>query len=141
MNPEEIELPEELSLEEAKGRVGFEILVPAYLPEGCEFSHAVAYNTSETTPEGQAYEAVILTYIKGEESISITEAVYEGQTPESAIMDSAEDISVNGKDGKYLVFGDMKILRWEIGNIDLSLSASLEKDELLKIAESIRENA
>jgi len=141
MDTEEIELPEELSLEEAKGRVGFEILIPAYLPEGCTFSHAMAYNTSETAPEGQAYEAVILTYVKGKESISITEAVYEDQAPESAIMDSAEDISVNGKDGKYLVFGDMKILRWKIGNVNLSLTASLEKDELLKIAESIQENA
>ncbi|NLN44277.1 MAG: DUF4367 domain-containing protein, partial [Methanosarcina sp.] len=39
-----------------------------------------------------------------------------------------------------LDLGDMKILTWKIRNVDLSLTASLEKDELLKIAESIREN-
>ncbi|WP_269848343.1 LolA family protein [Methanosarcina horonobensis] len=64
MDLEEIELPEELSLKEAEERVGFEILIPEYLPEGCEFSYATAYNTSETTPEGQAAEKVVLTYKK-----------------------------------------------------------------------------
>ncbi|MFA7034899.1 DUF4367 domain-containing protein [Methanosarcina mazei] len=33
----------------------------------------------------------------------------------------------------------MKILTWKIGDIDLSLTASLEKDEMLRIAESITE--
>ncbi len=140
MDPGEIELPEELSLEEAEERVGFEILIPEYLPEGHEFSHATAYNTSETAPEGQAAETVILTYEKGEEGIILTETVYEGQAPEAAIINTAEDITINGKDGKYLAFGDMKILRWEIGDIYLSLTSSLEKDEMLRIAESVREN-
>jgi outer membrane lipoprotein-sorting protein len=141
-DPGEIELPEELSLEEARESAEFEIRAPEYLPEGYEFSHAMAYNTSETAPEGQAAEAVILTYKKGEASIIITETVYEDQSPEeSAIIDSAEEITINGRNGKYLVIGEIKILRWEIGDVDLSLTASLEKDELLKIAESIRENA
>ncbi|WP_440946766.1 DUF4367 domain-containing protein [Methanosarcina sp. T3] len=141
MDAGEIELPEELSLEETEERVGFEILVPEYLPEGYEFSHATAYNTSETAPEGQASETVILNYEKGDEGVIITETVYENQAPEAAIMNTAENITINGEDGKYLSFGDMKTLRWEIGNTDLSLTASLEKAELLKIAESIRENA
>lgn len=141
MDPGEIELPEELSLEEAEERVVFTILVPEYLPEGYEFSHATAYNTSETSPEGQAAETIILNYEKGDEGIIITETVYENQAPEAAIMNTAENITINEKDGKYLSFGDMKKLRWEIGNTDLSLTASLEKAELLKIAESIRENA
>ncbi|AKB30326.1 hypothetical protein MSSIT_3607 [Methanosarcina siciliae T4/M] len=141
MDPGEVELPEELSLEEAEGRVGFEVLIPEYLQEGYEFSHATAYNTSEIAPEGQAAETVILTYEKGDEGIILTETVYEGQAPDAAVMDSAEDITINGEDGKYLSFGDMKTLRWELGNTDLSLTASLEKAELLKIAESIRKNA
>ncbi|WP_269848342.1 DUF4367 domain-containing protein [Methanosarcina horonobensis] len=52
-------------------------------------------------------------------------------------MNTAEDITINGKDGKYLAFENMKILRWKIGDVELSLTASLEKDELLKVAESI----
>lgn len=137
--PGSIEPPEELSLEETKERVGFEILTPEYLPEGYEFSHAAVYNTSETAPEGQAYEAVILKYTKGEESISITEAVYEGQAPESAIMDTAEDVSINGAEGRYLSLGGINVLKWKLGSVDLCMTASLEKAELLRIAEPISE--
>ncbi|MCC4768873.1 outer membrane lipoprotein-sorting protein [Methanosarcina sp. DH2] len=141
MDPGDTELPEELSLEEAEERVGFEILVPEYLPEGYEFSYATAYNTSETAPEGQAAETVVLTYKEGEENMVITETVYEGQAPDAAIMNSAEDVSINGKEGKYLTLGDMKVLKWELGNVDLSLRGVLDKAEVLKIAESISEKA
>lgn len=142
MDPGEMELPEELSLEEARESVGFEILVPAYLPEGYEFSHAAAYNTSETAPEGQAYEAVTLKYTKGEESISITETVYEAESPDTKIMNAAaEEVSINGAEGKYLSLGDMKVLKWKLGSVDLGMIAFLEKDELLRIAESIPEKA
>lgn len=143
VNPGDVELPEGLSFEEAKERVGFEILVPGYLPEGYEFSHAAAYNTSKTAPDVQASETIVLTYMKEGVSIIIAEAVYEGHAPEAAIdkMDTAEVVSINGAKGKYLALGDMRILRWKIEGTDLSLTASLEKDEILKIAESIRENA
>ena len=132
----------ELSLEEAEERTGFEILIPEYLPEGCTFSHATAYNTSETSPDGQAAETVVLTYKEGEESVVITETVYKGQAPEeAAIMNSAEDVSINEAEGKYLALGDMKVLKWKLGNVDLSLRSPLDKAELLKIAESISEKA
>jgi len=32
-------------------------------------------------------------------------------------------------------------MNWKIGNIDLNLTCTLEKAEMLKVAESIRENA
>ncbi|MCQ1534127.1 outer membrane lipoprotein-sorting protein [Methanosarcina sp. KYL-1] len=131
----------ELSLEEAEERVGFEILIPEYLPEGYEFSHATAYNTSETAPEGQASETVVLTYKEGEASVILTETSFEGQAPDAAIMNSAEDIAINGKEGKYLAPGDMKVLKWKLGNVDLNLRGTLDKEEILKIAESISEEA
>jgi len=132
----------ELSLEEAEERTGFEILIPEYLPEGCTFSYATAYNTSETSPDGQAAETIILTYKEGEESVVITETVYKDQAPEeAAIMNSAEDVSINEGEGKYLALGDMKVLKWKLGNVDLSLRGPLDKAELLKIAESISEKA
>ncbi|MDY9926871.1 DUF4367 domain-containing protein [Methanosarcina sp.] len=137
----DVEFPEELSLEETKERVEFEILIPEYLPEGYTFSYAAAFNTSETSPNDEAAETVILNYKEGKESIVITETAYEGQAPETAIMNSAEDISINGKEGKYLSLGDTKVLKWKLENVDLTMTASLEKDELLKIAKSIQEKA
>jgi hypothetical protein len=77
--------------------------------------------------------------MKKEESISITEAVYEGQAPESAIMDTAEDVSINGAEGKYLSLGNIKVLKWKLGSIELGMTAFLEKAELLRIAESVSE--
>ncbi|WP_440956859.1 outer membrane lipoprotein-sorting protein [Methanosarcina sp. Mfa9] len=133
------ELPEEMTLEEARESAGFEILVPEYLPEGYAFNHSTVSNNSWIAPEGQAFETVSLTYENEEEdAIYLSETVYEAEAPEAPIMNTTEDVSINGAKGKYLAFGDMKILSWEIGNIDLSLSASLEKDELLRIAESIQ---
>lgn len=57
----------------------------------------------------------------------ITETVYESQAPDAAIMNTAEDITINGKDGKYLAFENMKILRWKIGDVELSLTAPWKK--------------
>ncbi len=136
------ELPEEMTLEEAREAAGFEILVPEYLPEGYAFNHSTVFNSSWIAFEGHACETVSLTYENEEEdAIYLSETVYEAENPEAPIMNPAEDVSINGAEGKYLTLGDMKILKWEIGEIELSLSASLEKAELLKIAESIRENA
>ncbi len=134
------ELPEEITLEEARESAGFEILVPEYLPEGYAFNHSTVSNNSWIAFEGHACETVSLTYENEEEdAIYLSETVYEAGAPEAPFMNTAEDVSINGVEGKYLTLGDMKILKWKIREIELSLSASLEKDELLKIAESIQE--
>ncbi|WP_048159637.1 outer membrane lipoprotein-sorting protein [Methanosarcina sp. WWM596] len=134
------EIPEQTTLEEARESAGFEILVPEYLPEGYAFNHSMVFNNSRIALEGQACETVSLTYKNEEEDIiSLSETVYETEAPDAAIMNSAEDVSINEAEGKYVTLGSMKILSWEIGDIDLSLTASLEKDEMLRIAESITE--
>jgi outer membrane lipoprotein-sorting protein len=131
----EIKPPEKLSLEEAIKKVSFKILTPKYLPDGYTFNNSVAYNNSEYSSE-QIFETVELTYTKEEDSINLAETVYENQSFNDA-MDKGEDIKINGIEGKYISMGKIKLLTWKLGNINLSLCASLEKDELLKIAESI----
>lgn len=134
---EVLEPPEELTLEEAREQASFEILTPEYVPEGYTFNYSTVHNNSEIVPDGQAAETVILTYTKEEASIILAETLYEGKPEDSTTVDFGEDIEINGIEGKYLVLGDMKILRWKMVNIDLSLNAPLEKAELLKIAESV----
>lgn len=140
-------IPEEMTLEEAREAAGFEILVPEYLPEEYAFNYSTVSNNSWIAPEGQASETVSLKYENEEgDYIFLSETVYENkaqkahEAQEAPIMNSAEEVSINGMEGKYLDLGNMKILSWKIGDIDMSLTASLKKDELLKIAESIREN-
>ncbi|AKB30325.1 hypothetical protein MSSIT_3606 [Methanosarcina siciliae T4/M] len=139
------ELPEEITLEEARETAGFEFLVPEYLPEGYAFNYSMVSKESLTVPEEQTLETVILRYEneKGD-IIFLSETVYEKEIPEdseAAITNYAENVTINGIDGKYLAFGDLKILRWEIGDIDLILTTALEKDEVLRIAESLQETA
>ncbi|KKG12863.1 hypothetical protein EO92_12400 [Methanosarcina sp. 2.H.A.1B.4] len=135
-------IPEEMTLEEARESAGFEILVPEYLPEGYAFNYSTVSNNSLIAPEGQASETVFLRYENEDgDYIFLSETVHENEALEAPIMNSAEEVSINGMEGKYLDLGDMNILSWKIGDIDLSLTTSLEREELLKIAESVRENA
>jgi outer membrane lipoprotein-sorting protein len=135
----DIKPPEELSLEEARERASFNILTPTYLPEGYEFSNAMVYNNTGFYAESPAFETVALTYTKDKESINLAETVYQNQSSDRKDMDEGEDIKVNGIEGKYLSFGKLKFLSWKLGDVELSLSSSLEKGEMLKIAESISE--
>lgn len=135
----EIKPPENLSLEEARKKASFKILTPEYLPEGYEFSSAMIYNNSKFSPESQTSETVELTYTKDKAIIDLTETVSKNQSSDDAIMDKSEDIKINGIEGKYVSMGKMKFLRWKLGDVNLNLCASLEKDEMLKIAESILE--
>lgn len=58
------------------------------------------------------------------------------------LAQTAENISINGKEGKYInQFGEFKLLEWNIGEFEMTLSGFLEKAEMLKIAESIPEPA
>ena len=137
---EELKVPENLTLEEARQKITFEILTPDYVPEGYAFNSTAVYNNSNIAPEGQASETSILTYKKGQQSFDIIETVYQTMPEDDMLMQEAEIISINGKEGKYLnELGDLKILQWQLGEVEITLSGSLGKSEMLKIAESIKE--
>lgn len=136
----EIKLPEGLSLEEAREKASFEILIPEYLPEGYEFNNSVIYDNSIFSSENQTSEIVEITYTKDKAIIDLTETVFNNQSSNVAVMNDGEDIKINEIDGKYISMGKTKLLTWKLGDVNLSLCASLEKDEMLKIAESISEN-
>ena len=128
---EEMMLPQEMTLEEAQEEATFDILVPSYLPEGYEFDNAMVI---------QGFiETVSLTYHNGDERLGISELVFEDEPQTSPIMNNAEVVSINGVEGKLVsIYGDNKMLQWEIGNIQLTLSGSLDKDNLIQIAGSMQ---
>jgi outer membrane lipoprotein-sorting protein len=137
---EVLKVPDSLSLEEARQQVSFEILTPQYIPDGYVLNSTMIYEDNYSVTEGQGSEVVILNYQKGTEVFDIEEKAYENETEENPFMQGAEEISINGKEGRYLnEFGTLKMLQWELGRVQITLSGSLEKAEMLKIAESIQE--
>jgi outer membrane lipoprotein-sorting protein len=129
--------PEELTLEEAREQASFEILTPEYMPEGYAFNYSTVYNYSEVVSDSQETETITLIYTNEEASIILAETLQESQPQDSAILGNGEDVEINGIKGKYLALGDMKLLKWKLGNIYFTLNAPLEKAEILKIANSI----
>ena len=131
INMGEVLMPQAMTLEEAGEEATFDILVPSYLPDGYEFDNAMVI---------QGFvETVSLTYKNGDEGLGISEIVFEDEPQTSQIMDSAEVVSINDVEGKLVtIYDDYKMLQWEIGNIQLTLSGSLDKEELIQIAESMQ---
>ncbi|WP_082098633.1 MULTISPECIES: DUF1616 domain-containing protein [unclassified Methanosarcina] len=149
---EDSEVPEKLSLEEARQQASFEIITPEYLPDGYVFNYSIVYNNGNITPEDQDAKIVILNYQKGNKSFQIKETVYESKwefgdaeitvypdkLEENTFMEGTEKISINERDAKYLEGPeDLNLLQWELGGVEITLSGSLEKAEMLKIAESL----
>ncbi len=52
-------------------------------------------------------------------------------------MGEPEIVEINGTDGKFTSMFGRNSLCWNADGIDYSLSGELEKDELVKVAESI----
>lgn len=141
--------PKKMMLEEAKQLVDFEILVPEYLPEGYEFSYSLFFS-SEDRPysaflhsgfsafAGQHCKQVTLVYAKGDDEIRITETLSEKGLPSIQNFESeGEYVLVNDKKGMiYPVFGgNMKALTWQNEDLDITILSSLDKAEMLNIAE------
>lgn len=137
---EQFKIPESLSLEEARQQASFEILTPEYIPNDYVFNAATVQKFDNTALISDSSETVTLSYQKGTESIEIIETVYENEPEKDTSMLEGEEININGRVGTYLnEFGDLKILYWRLGEVEIDLIGSLEKAEMLKIAESIHE--
>ena len=136
---EELKIPESLSLEEARQQASFEILTPEYIPDGYVLNSTTIYKDNDTASEGQDSETVFLSYQKGTENFEIMETVYENEPEEDTSMLEGEEVSINGKEAYLNEFGDVKMLQWKLGGVEIGLIGSLEKAEMLKIAESLQE--
>ncbi len=141
---------EKLALEEAEQRAEFEVLTPAYLPGGYAFNHSTVFNSRDrvysTVINGDlstfaampCYRRVTLEYIGEDGRIRISETLYEEGKSYRLFEKEGENITVNGREGMlYPVFGgNMKELEWTNGELEISITAALDKAEMLKIAES-----
>ncbi|MDD4749480.1 MAG: outer membrane lipoprotein-sorting protein [Methanosarcinaceae archaeon] len=143
--------PKKLTLEEAKKLLDFEILTPKYLPEGYEFNYSIVSSSMDTPYStfihsrfsvfaGQPYEKMTLVYTKGDNEIHIIESSSEKVYPETQGFETeGEYIQVNNMNGTiYPIFGgNMKALTLQNEEIEVTIISSLDKIELLNIAEAL----
>ena len=133
----EFALPEEMTLEEAQDKADFDILIPAYVPEGYVFDHALVFDNSGFATGNLVMQRVNLVYINGDSRMSISEIFYESDFPGPTEFSVSETVDVNGSPGDFVEIYGNNMLRWDVDGIDLTISASLDKDELLEIAGSM----
>ncbi len=120
-------IPQEMTLDETRNHLNFDLKTPLYLPDGCEFDHAVVFGKNR----------VSLMYTNGSELLHISEWVSDAVDPIGPEISDSEVVSINGTDGEFgSVFGS-NTLRWSAGGIDYSLSGTLAKEDMVRVAESV----
>jgi outer membrane lipoprotein-sorting protein len=122
-------MPEKMTLEEARANLSFDVKTPSYLPDGYEFGHAMVL--------GGEQETVSLQYTNGQERLYISEWLSDDTEQHESKMGESEIVSINGADGEFVSMFGINTLRWSADGIDYSLSGTLDKEEMVKVAESM----
>jgi len=120
-------MPREMTLEEARNHLSFDLKTPLYLPDGYEFDHAVVFGKNR----------VSLMYMNGSELLHISEWVSDAVDHIEPEIGNPEVVSINGTDGEFGSVFDINTLRWCVDGIEYSLSGTITKEEMLRVAESV----
>ena len=120
----ETKLPNQVSMEDAENNVNFTILNPSYTA-GYEFSGA-------TVPDFGA-ESISLIYTKGGKTMAITQTTSQEKHP----LPDAESVGIGETEGELTeIFGN-KLLRCSYGEVNVMITGTISKEELIKVAESM----
>ncbi len=121
--------PKQMTLEEARKEVNFTVLSPSYLPEGYIFDSATVFKYDDK-------ESVSLLYRNSSSTLVLTEKLLDDiQQPD---FGEVEKVSINGAEGKLISLPGSSMLIWNNGKLELMLSSTLSKEEIIKIAGSIK---
>jgi outer membrane lipoprotein-sorting protein len=115
------------SVEEAEKVVDFKILVPKHLP-------AQDFNQSVEVLKKGFETTVVLTYYNN----STTFEIHEKVSDEPIELENAEEIVIDNNTAYFTDSGFIKVLAWKRGNLEITITGVLDKKEMLKIAESIK---
>jgi outer membrane lipoprotein-sorting protein len=124
----EITLPKKLTLSEAQRQVNFTIITPKYTA-GYKFDYAYVFKFGDR-------ETVSLYYTNGDQKLVITESKGYLEMP----LLNATKINVNGTTFEITHVFNKNVLRIRKGDFEVSISAKLPKEELIKIGKSIVES-
>jgi len=140
------------AIQQAQSNVSFRILEPMYIPSGYKFESVRGTKFVGATND---IDMVSFSYKDGDEQLTIKEIIItktkDNRTQPSTLpKDTREIVNINGIEGRYSEENGIKFLSWKIGNLSLSISSwknegqnqtssSLSKEEMVKIAGSVRE--
>jgi hypothetical protein len=127
-------MPEDLTLEKAMDVSENDLLVPSYLPEGCEFQYAHVNNNSALF--GGPENIISLYYQSGDGILHITETFYE---EEPSLPQMGEPVTVNGNEARMVSYpdGGSTHLSWNRGKCMVTIMGPVDSDEIVRIAESM----
>ncbi|HEY9205381.1 MAG TPA: DUF4367 domain-containing protein [Candidatus Methanoperedens sp.] len=144
------EISMEGAIQQAQSNVSFRILKPMYIPSDYKFDSVTGARFKGAMND---IDVSSFSYKNGDEAFTIKEIIMvtrNSTAPSSIPDDTREIVSINGIEGRYSLENGIKLLSWKIGNLSLSIKSwknegqnqtdsSLSKEEMIKIAESVRE--
>lgn len=121
--------PKKMTLEEARKEVNFTVLTPSYLPESYTFDSATVFKYDDK-------ESVSLLYRNSSSTLVLTEKLLDDiQRPD---FGEVEKVSINGAEGKLISLPGSNMLVWNNGKLELMLSGTFSKEEMIKVAGSVK---
>ncbi|WP_406656635.1 DUF4367 domain-containing protein [Methanolobus sp. ZRKC2] len=130
--------PVRVSLEEAQDKVSFEVSYPSYIPEDYNFIHASIYKSVDKTASEGVLESVGLLYKNNTGFISISEKSYHNDSFKYQATDDDETVNINGHEATYIEFSQGHALIWDVDDIQICIYAMTSKEEILRMAKSIK---
>ncbi len=140
------------AIQQAQSNVSFRILEPMYIPSGYKFDSVTGIKFVGVMND---IDMASFSYKNGDEQLTIKEIIVvktrDNRTQSSSVpKDTRAILDINGIEGRYSEENGIKFLSWKIGNLSLSISSwknegqnqissSLSKEEMIKIAGSVRE--
>jgi len=121
----ETKLPNHVSMEDAQNNVNFTILNPSYTA-GYEFNGA-------TVSKSGPVESISLIYTKGRKRMMITQTTSQ----EKHLLPDAESVSIGEAEGELTYIFGNKLLRFSYSEINVMITSTISKEELIKVAESM----
>ena len=120
--------PTSVTLDEARAKASFALLVPTYLPEGVSLVDVLAVD-----------EAFILRYDHSTlSSFTIVQGFISGSQPVPPGTHKTE-VSVRGQPATLISGGEMgNMLTWMEDDVAITIAGHISQDQILKVAESLQ---
>lgn len=132
-----------ITFEQAKQISNNSIMIPSYLPEGYEMQSMCLVNGTSSGSDFSGYSQLVYTNGNGvffvEEDFSGTKE-FTFEAPASDDDVKVEKLTIGGHEGELrILHNETRKVSWDADGIRVSvLSHSFEKNELVRIAESVK---